>query len=130
MTEKNTSGAAEFEAYLSEQALPFQDTLEAIRQIVTSEAPSVEECISYQVPTFKYLGHGLVALGVTKTACSFYTMNPALVKSLKDQLAGIKHSGSTLHFPPGEPVPEAILRQIVRMRMAENEVRAAKKRKK
>ena len=129
MAKKNTSGAAEFETYLHAQPAPFRETLEAIRQIVMSEAPDVIEHISYGVPTFRYLEHGLVALGVKKDACSFYTMNPGMVVSMKDALAEVQHSGSTLHFVPGESLPEDIIRQIVRARMAENEARAVKKRK-
>ncbi|MCA9915413.1 MAG: DUF1801 domain-containing protein [Anaerolineae bacterium] len=126
---KNTTGVAEFEAYLNEQPEPFRETLEAIRQIVKSEVPDVTEHISYGVPTFRYMDHGLVAMGVKKDACSFYTMNPGLVKLMKDALVDVSYSGSTLHFVPGEPPPEVLIRQIVRTRMSENEARAAKKRK-
>lgn len=129
MAKKMTSGVAEFEAYLNAQPEPFRETLGVIRQIVRSEVPDVIEHISYGVPTFRYLDHGLVAMGVKKEACSFYTMNPGLVTSMKVALADVSYSGSTLYFVPGEPLPEALICQIVRARMVENEARASKKRK-
>lgn len=49
--------------------------------------------------------------------------------SMKDALTDAQYSGSTLHFVPGEPPPEVLIRQIVRARMIENEAHAAKKRK-
>ena len=52
--------------------------MERLRAIIQSEAPEAEELIAYQVPCFKdrYL---LVSFGVTKKACSFFTMSPELV---------------------------------------------------
>ena len=64
--------------YVTAQAVAFRETLERLRAIIQSEAPEAEELIAYQVPCFKdrYL---LVSFGVTKKACSFFTMSPELV---------------------------------------------------
>ena len=109
--------------YLWKQPEPFQATLEALRAIIRSEAPEAMERFSYGVAVFRHR-YDLVGIGVTKTACSFYTMSPDLVKAMKEELKGVKRSGATLHFPPGEPLPEELIRTIVRTRMAANEARA------
>lgn len=111
------------DADIAAQAEPFWQTLNALRSLVREEVPEAEELISYGIPCFKHHTM-LVGIGVTKRDCSFYTMNPDLVKRMRDDLRGIKHAGATLRFPPGEPLPEALLRRIIRIRVRENEEKA------
>ena len=115
------------EEYIASQAVEFQATLRRLRAIIKSEAPDAEELISYQIPSFKYL-YMLVGYGATKKGCSFYAMSPGLVNEMSEQLKGQKVSGTTLHLSPKDPVPEALIRQIVRNRIRENEARAAARR--
>lgn len=92
------------EEYIAQQPPEFRPTLEELRTIIFDTAPQAIESISYQLPCYKYL-YMLVGIGVNKKYCSFYTMNPGLVKTLKEDLKDIKVSGSTLHFSPGQPLP-------------------------
>ncbi len=110
--------------YIALQPEQYHQGLEQLRSIIKSELPRAEELISYQIPSFK-LHYMLVGFGVKKDAISLYTMNPDLVKSMKDELKalGIKNSGSTLHFKPGSPLPEEIIRKIVHIRKEENEMK-------
>lgn len=121
-------GATTYESvdeYVTAQDPAFQPTLEELRAIIRAEVPEAEERIAYQVPAYK-LHYMLVSFGVTKTACSFYTQSPGLVRRMKEELKGQRVSGATLHFPPGEPLPEELIRKIVRARVQENEERAEK----
>jgi len=111
--------------YILLQSEKFRNNLEQLRDIILSEVPEAEEVISYGIPCFKH-HYMLVGIGVTKTACSFYTMNPELVKSMKDELTDIKHSGSTLYFPPDNPLPENLIRKIIQIRLKENEAKKNK----
>ena len=95
-----------------------------MREITRTAAPKAIEAISYQVPVFKHI-YMLVGLGMNKSYCSLYVMSPGLVKSLKNELKDIKVSGATLHFRPGEALPVALIKKIVRARIKENEARAA-----
>jgi uncharacterized protein YdhG (YjbR/CyaY superfamily) len=113
--------------YIAAQEPDFQQTLRELRALIREEAPDAEERIAYQVPAYK-LHYMLVSFGVTKSACSFYTQSPALVEQMKEELRGVKVSGATLHFPPGQPLPEEPLRRLIRARIEENEARAAQKR--
>ena len=116
--------AKEVDAYIANQAPGFQECLATLSRVIREEAPDAEELISYGVPGFRD-SHMLVGFGVTRTACSLYTMSPQLVESMGSELDGIKHAGSTLHFDPGEALPEAVVRRIVRARRQENRERAA-----
>ena len=85
--------------------------------------PEAEERFSYQIPCFK-LHYMLVGISAKKDACSLHVMSPALVKRMKQDLRGVPHSGSTIHFAPGEPLPESLIRQIVEARVGENREKA------
>ncbi|MEM9856931.1 MAG: DUF1801 domain-containing protein [Bacteroidota bacterium] len=115
--------------YITLQPEQYHEGLEQLRSIIKSEVPEAEELISYQIPSFK-LHYMLVGFGVKKDAISLYTMNPDLVKSMREELKTlvIKNSGSTLHFPPGSPLPEEIIKKIVRTRTEENEMKFKTKR--
>lgn len=112
--------------YINEQPADIATTLKKLRKIIRAAAPKATETISYQVPVFKHI-YMLVGLGLNKNYCSLYVMSPTLVRSLKTELQGVKVSGSTLHFSPGQPLPEALIRKIVKARVMENEERAASK---
>lgn len=108
--------------YIARQETEFQETLRTLRAIIRSEAPDVEERIAYQVPAYKR-HYMLVSFGVTKNACSFYVQSPPLVERMASELSGLRVSGATIHFQPGAPLPEAIIRKIVRERIREDDER-------
>ncbi len=49
---------------------------------------------------------------------------------MQDDLQAYGHSGSTLRFSPGERLPVALIKKIVKARVKENEERAISKKKK
>ena len=120
MSRSNPITPANTDEYIAMQPEEFQPVLNRLRSIILSEAPQATESISYQVPCFKYL-YMLVGIGVNKNYCSLYTMNPTLAKELKKEIKGLKVSGATIHFPPGEPLPVELIKRIVATRMKQNE---------
>ncbi|MGN8068438.1 iron chaperone [Mucilaginibacter sp. SG564] len=115
--------------YIAQQPAAFRAILEKLRLIIKDTVPQAIEMISYQLPCYKY-HYMLVGIGVNKKYCSFYTMNPSLVKSMKDELKDIRVSGSTLHFAPGEALPVELIRKIISERMMQNEILALSKKSK
>ncbi len=120
MNTGNPTGPATIDEYIEGQPKEYRALLEEIRSIILSVAPTAEQLISYQVPSFKYI-YMLVGMGVTKTHCSLYIMSSALSRKLKSQpgFSGIK--GTTLHFALNEPAPKELINNIVELRIAENE---------
>ena len=110
----------DFDHYVFLQPEQFRPSLVRLREIILSVVPQAEETISYQIPCFKYL-YMLVGVGTNKKFCSFYTMSPALVKEMANELKGIKVSGATIHFKPGEHLPVELIIKIVKARMIQNE---------
>jgi len=126
MSRHNEVTPQTIDKYIAMQPEAFQPTLHELRSIIRSLVPGATEYISYQVPCFKH-HYMLVGIGVNKNFSSLYTMSPPLVKKLKDDLKGIKLSGATIHFPPGQPLPVALIEKIVKARMQENEIKAMSK---
>lgn len=114
--------------YIALQPVQFRTTLERLRAIIKSVVPEADEVISYQVPCFRYF-YLLVGFGVNKKYCSFYVMNPALLKEMKKELKDVMVSGSTIHFEPGTSLPVTLIKKIVKARMKENKERANAKKK-
>jgi uncharacterized protein YdhG (YjbR/CyaY superfamily) len=118
-----------FSSFLLTQEPQFRHCLTRLDQLIKSVVPVAEETFSYQVHCFKYI-YMLVGIGTTKQYCSLYTMSGKLVKQIKDELAGCKISGMTVHFNPDEPLPVDIITRIVLARVQENEVLAMTRKKK
>jgi uncharacterized protein YdhG (YjbR/CyaY superfamily) len=112
--------------YIAMQPQAFHETLHQLRAIIKSAAPEAEEVISYQLPAFKY-HYMLVSFGASKQYCSLYTMSSTLTKTMKDELKGVKVSGTTLHFEPGTRLPVSLIKKIVKIRLNENKERAMMK---
>ena|ERR1700742_2745467 len=117
-----------FSNFLAKQQPQFRTCLIELHKLIKSIVPGAEETLSYQVHCFKHI-YMLVGIGANKKYCSLYTMSSKLVKQIKDELAGCKISGTTLHFNPDEPLPTEIITRIVLARMEENELLAAKRKK-
>lgn len=120
------TGFANVDEYLAAvESDEFRATLERLRAIIREEAPDAEEVISYGIPTYKL--HGMVAsIAAFKKHCSFFPGHT--VRDFAEELKGFKTSRGTVQFTPDKPIPEELVREIVRTRAAEN-VAAAKSKK-
>jgi uncharacterized protein YdhG (YjbR/CyaY superfamily) len=94
--------------------------LEKLRRTIQATAPGAEECISYGLAAFRLNGRALVAFGATANHCAFYPMSGTLVEAHRAELARFETSKGTIRFQPDAPLPTAIVRKLVKARMAEN----------
>lgn len=100
--------------------------LERLRRTIRAAAPNAEECISYQLPAFRLNGM-LVAFGATSNHCAFYPMSSSNVEAHRAELKDYETSKGTIRFQPDKPLPAALVRKLVKARIAENEVRKEKR---
>lgn len=112
--------SSDFDDYLAAVPEPARTTLEQLRRMVRAAAPEATETISYRLPTFKYRGRPLVALGASKDHCSFYMMG-YVPPELEPDLRTYDTGKGTIRFPADEPLPAALVRKIVEIRMAQVE---------
>ena len=94
--------------------------LETLRQTIRAVAPTAEECISYGLAAFRLNGRPLVAFGASANHCAFYPMNSTTVEAFQKQLKGFETSKGTIRFQADNPLPAALVRKLVKARIAEN----------
>ena len=106
-----------FDGYLAALSAPQRAALEKLRKAIRSAAPKAEECISYGVPAFRLNGKFLVALGAAANHCSFYP--GSALQALKVNLKAYDTGKGTIRFQPDRPLPAALVRKLVRARIAQ-----------
>ncbi len=94
--------------------------LERLRKTIKAAAPRAEECISYGLPAFRLDGKPLVAFGATANHCAFYPMSSTTVEDYKDELGDFETSKGTIRFQAHKALPAALVRKLVKARIAEN----------
>ena len=109
----------EYLAALSEDK---RAALETLRKTIRAAAPKAEEGISYGIAAFRQNGM-LVGFGATVKHCAFYLMSATTVDAYKEELEGYDTSKGTIRFRADDPLPAALVRKLVKARMAENEAR-------
>jgi uncharacterized protein YdhG (YjbR/CyaY superfamily) len=119
--QKGKAVAKNVNEYLAGLPEPARSTLKTVRAVIRSVVPAeTTEVISYGIPTFKYK-RGLVAFAAFKDHCSFFPMGSSVLDAFKEELKGFRVSKGTLHFPLDRPLPAALVKKIVRARIAQNE---------
>jgi uncharacterized protein YdhG (YjbR/CyaY superfamily) len=95
----------------------------AIRSVVPKEATEV---ISYKILAFKHNGI-LVWYGAFANHISLFP-TASVIKAFQDELKGFSTSKGTVHFPLDKPLPVALIKRMVKLRVAESEKKNSKKR--
>jgi uncharacterized protein YdhG (YjbR/CyaY superfamily) len=111
--------------YLAPLSEDKRAALEKLRRDIRSAAPGAEECISYQVPGFRLDGRLLVSFGAATKHCAFYP-GAAPIEAHRDELGGYDTSKGTIRFPPARPLPKALVRKLVKTRIAERAAQASR----
>jgi uncharacterized protein YdhG (YjbR/CyaY superfamily) len=106
--------------YLAALSADKRAALEKLRKTIRALAPKAEECISYQLAAFRLDGKPLVAFGASANHCAFYPMSSSTVAAHKDDLKDYDTSKGTIRFQADKPLPVALVRKLVKARIAEN----------
>jgi len=104
--------------YLAAVSSDKRVALQKLRRTIKAVAPRAEECISYQLPAFRLDGRMLVWFGAGANHCALYP--GGIVKALARELMAYKTSKGTIRFQPDNPLPAALVRKLVKARMAVN----------
>lgn len=114
--------------YLATVSAEQRATLNKLRKVILAVAPKAEECISYGIPAFRLNGRYLVAFGPSGGHCSFYPGSTA-IEVHQRELKGYDTSKGTIRFRNDKPLTAALVRKLVKARMAEFPVRRGEKKK-
>ncbi|MBP7778270.1 MAG: DUF1801 domain-containing protein [Acidobacteria bacterium] len=121
------SPVATVESYLASQPPATRAVLERVRAVIRKAVPTVEECISYQIPAYKLPGGTVIHFAGWKAHFSLYPASALVVETLGDELAGRPMSKGTIRFALDERVPVGLIGRIVKLRVKEVRARAAAK---
>jgi uncharacterized protein YdhG (YjbR/CyaY superfamily) len=110
--------AQSIDEYLDRQDAAQRAALEKLRRAIKSAAPRAEECIAYQIPAFRYDGKVIVYFGAATNHCSFYPGAHPIAEH-KAELTAYRTSKGTIRFQPEAPLPAALVRKLVKTRIAE-----------
>ena len=93
--------------------------LQHVRAIAAATEPSVSEGTSYGMPALKYRGRPLLGFVAAKGHLSVYPFSPQAVDAARGRLEGFSVSKGTIRFAVDKPLPDDVLGDIVRYRVAE-----------
>ncbi len=106
--------------YLARVPEPARSTLNRIRAVIRSVAPpEATEAISYGIPAFKYKGV-LVWFAAFSKHCSLFP-GSSVIEAFKNELRGFSTSKGTIHFPTDKPLSTALVKKLVKARIAQIE---------
>ena len=107
--------------YLAPLSADKRAALVNLRKSIKALVPDAEECISYGLAAFRLHGKPLVAFGAGANHCAFYPMNGTTVTAFKNELKDYETSKGTIRFAANRPLPAALVKKIVKDRVAEIE---------
>jgi uncharacterized protein YdhG (YjbR/CyaY superfamily) len=106
--------------YLAGVPEPARSTLNKVRAAIRSAAPAeATEVISYQIPAFKYKVV-LMWYAAFSEHCSLFP-TASVIEAFKEELEGYPVSKGTIQFPIDKPLPAALVKKMVKARLAEVE---------
>jgi uncharacterized protein YdhG (YjbR/CyaY superfamily) len=105
-------------------------TLQKLRQTIQTAPPNAEECISYGIPAFRLKQRLLVFFGAWANHCAFYPGSAATLKNFRNALGNFQSSKGTIRFSPDKTLSVTLVKHLLKPRIAENDARANKNRRK
>jgi uncharacterized protein YdhG (YjbR/CyaY superfamily) len=111
--------AEEVDEYLWGVEEPKRSTLQALRRTILEIIPDAEQVISYRVPAFRVRGKTVAGFAAFKNHLSYLPFSGSVLPELADELEGYTMTKSALHFPVDRPLPKALVKELIAVRLAD-----------
>ena len=98
---------------------PDRSCLQHVVAVVRSLVPDATEGMSYGMPALKVDGKPLLAAVAAARHLSVYPFSSSVVAAVAGRLEGYSLSKGTIRFSAARPIPDDVLADIVRLRLAE-----------
>lgn len=92
---------------------------EHIRSLAMELVPKAEDGTSYGMAALRYKRKPLLGFLAAKDHLSVFPFSSRVVDSVRDQLPGFELSKGTIRFTIAMPLPDQVVRDVVRLRMDE-----------
>ncbi len=115
---EHDAGRAAVEAYLAGVAPERRKLLQDMRKSILEVAPDAREHISYSIPAFA-MGKAKVGFANYSGHMTFFPFSGSFLDGWWDKLPGFAGTKSGVHFTVEKPIPKAVLRAMVKARLAE-----------
>jgi uncharacterized protein YdhG (YjbR/CyaY superfamily) len=109
----------EVDDYLANLEEPKRATLQQLRRTIRSIVPDAEEIISYGMPAFRLQGRVIAGFAAFKNHLSYLPHSGSVLAELPDELAGYTTSKGALQFPIDKPLPRALVKKLIDVRLRE-----------
>src|ERR1700730_2414166 len=106
--------------YFARVPEPARSRLKEMRAVIRSAVPAgAVETISYQIPAFK-TKRVMVWYAAFAEHCSLFP-TASVIEEFKDELGGYRKSKGTVQFPLDKALPTALIKKLVKARVAQSE---------
>jgi uncharacterized protein YdhG (YjbR/CyaY superfamily) len=105
--------------YLAQVEPARRAALQKLRKTIHAVLPEVEECISYAMPAFRFRGKVVAGFAATKSGCSYFPFSGTTLATVASDIKAYRQTKSSLHFDPANGLPLALVRKLLRARIAE-----------
>ncbi|HEX8868905.1 MAG TPA: DUF1801 domain-containing protein [Lentzea sp.] len=92
---------------------------ERVRAEAEKLAPDAEQGTSYGMAALRYRGKPLLGFKAAKDHLAVFPFSPAAVDAVRDRLTGFSLSKGTIRFTADTPLPDDVVRDLVRHRLDE-----------
>lgn len=107
------------EAYLAAQPEPQQGTLRAVRATLRSLLPTATEAMKYGMPAFVVCGKSVAGYAAFAGHCSYFPHSSQVLDRAGALIDGYPTSKGGLRFAVDRPLPKALIKKLVRLRLDE-----------
>jgi uncharacterized protein YdhG (YjbR/CyaY superfamily) len=118
--------ASQVQAYLASLPPNCRKRVREMRVAIRAVAPRVVEGKSYGILGYKLDGRRFVYCAGFKRHTSLFPMTQAIRRAFAAELNGYKTATGTIQFPLDKPLPTALVKRLVRARLAEMRAKARK----
>jgi uncharacterized protein YdhG (YjbR/CyaY superfamily) len=98
---------------------PTRAAFEHIRALVREIAPEAEDSWSYGMAALRYKRRPVLGFRTAKDHLSVFPYSPEAVDAVRDKLTAYELSKGTIRFTVAKPLPDEVVRDLVRFRVEE-----------